>query len=85
MTERWHLGTWLHDDEIPFVLVEERPVPRNKHQVVQNAGNCREMSIPIQAWHIHKIVASVIELSEQSSERRISTLKKWNKLNTHRV
>ena len=48
---------------------EERLVPRNMkitqdilkksdtRQVVHNAGNCGEMSIPIRAWHTHKIVA----------------------------
>ena len=49
------------------------------------------MSVPTRAWHIHRTVASelrqrvrqtrliVIELYEQSSERRISSRKMWNK------
>ena len=60
-------------------------------RLCKNAGNCRVMSIPIRAWHIHTTVGSelrqraretrliVIELKDQSSERWISMRKKWNK------
>ena len=65
---------------------------RDSHtrQLVQSAGNCRAMSIPIRARHIRNIVALgsrqqvrqtmciAIVLSEQNSERWISTRRKWN-------
>ena len=61
-------------------------------QAMQNAGNCRATNISFQAWLTRRIVVPglrqqarqtlciVIELSEQNSERWISTQRKWKEL-----
>ena len=58
---------------------EQRKISR---QVLQNAGSCREMSIPIRVWHTQRIVASelrqgvrqtrriVIDLIERAEQRK---------------